>query len=81
MSTVAANVGERAGQRRKQIDAAERGFAMPIRVGDPAKWEVIQPAGDWKSMPWTAGKDAFKVATDLYYVEVRILGTNGHPAR
>ena len=30
-------------------------------------------------MPWTAGKDAFKVATDLYYVNVQILGANGRP--
>jgi aminopeptidase N len=60
-------------------NAAERGFAMPIRVGDPAKWQTIQPSADWKSMPWTAGKDAFKVATDLYYVNVQILGANGRP--
>ena len=37
-------------------NAAERGFAMPIRVGDPAKWQVIQPASDWKSMAWTGGR-------------------------
>jgi aminopeptidase N len=60
-------------------NAAERGFAMPIRVGDPPKWQTIQPSADWKSMPWTAGKDAFKVATDLYYVNVQILGANGRP--
>ena len=60
-------------------NAAERGFAMPIRVGNPAKWQTIQPTGDWKSMPWTSGKDAFKVATDLYYVNVRILGADGRP--
>jgi len=60
-------------------NAAERGFAMPIRVGDPAKWQTIQPTADWKSMPWTAGQDAFKVATDLYYVNVQILGANGRP--
>jgi aminopeptidase N len=60
-------------------NAAERGFAMPIRVGDPAKWQTIQPAADWKSMPWTGGKDAFKVATDLYYVNVAVLDANGHP--
>ena len=28
-------------------------------------------------MPWTSGKDAFKVATDLYYVNLQILGANG----
>ena len=36
-------------------NAAERGFAMPIQVGDPAKWQTIQPSADWKSMPWTGG--------------------------
>ena len=30
--------------------ADERGFAMPIKVGDPAKWQMIQPTTDWKSM-------------------------------
>jgi aminopeptidase N len=60
-------------------NAAERAFAMPIRVGDPTKWETIQPGADWKSMPWTAGKDAFKVATDLYYVRVAILDAAGRP--
>jgi aminopeptidase N len=58
--------------------ADERGFAMPIRVGDPAKWQTIQPSADWKSMPWTANKDAFKVATDLYYVNVAVLDDAGH---
>jgi len=57
----------------------ERAFAMPIRVGDPAKWQVVQPSADWKSMEWSAGKDAFKVATDLYYVNVQILNANGRP--
>ena len=54
-------------------NADERGFAMPIRVGDPSKWLTIQPTSEWKAMPWPAGKDAFKVATELYYVEVKIL--------
>jgi len=62
-------------------DAAERGFAMPIRVGDPAKWQTIQPSADWKSLPWTAGRDAFKVATDLYYVNVAFLDAGGRPAK
>ena len=61
-------------------NAAERGFAMPIRVGDPAKWETVQPTADWKSMPWTAGKDAFRVATDLYYVRVETLDASGRPS-
>jgi aminopeptidase N len=57
----------------------ERDFAMPIRAGDPAKWQTIQPTSDWKSVAWASGKDAFKVATDLYYVDVRILQANGRP--
>jgi aminopeptidase N len=62
-------------------NAAERGFAMPIRVGDPARWQIIQPSADWKSLPWTAGRDAFKVATDLYYVNVAFLDAAGRPAK
>ena len=58
--------------------ADERAFAMPIRVGDPAKWQTIQPSTDWKSMPWTLARDQFKVATDLYYVNVVILNERGH---
>ena len=62
-------------------NAAERGFAMPIRVGDPARWQTIQPSADWKSLPWTSGPDAFKVATDLYYVNVAFLDAGGRPAK
>ena len=60
--------------------ADERAFAMPIRVGDPAKWQTIHPSADWKSLPWTLGRDAFKVATDLYYVNVVFLDAAGRPA-
>jgi hypothetical protein len=60
-------------------NASERGFAMPIRAGDPAKWQTIQPVTSaWKSMPWTGAKDQFKVATDLYYVNVAVLDSRGH---
>jgi aminopeptidase N len=50
--------------------ADEREFAMPIRVGDRAHWQTIQPTTDWQLMPLTMSKDAFEVATDLYYVNV-----------
>jgi aminopeptidase N len=60
--------------------ADERGFALPIKVGDPAKWQLITPTTDWKSMEWGAGKDAFKVATELFYVNVQVLGANGRVA-
>jgi aminopeptidase N len=59
----------------------ERAFALPIKVGDPAKWQMIQPTTDWKSMEWTAGKAAFKVATDLFYVNVAYLDAGGRPIK
>ena len=62
-------------------NAAERGFAMPIRVGDPAAWQTIQPSADWKSMPWAGSRDSFRVATDLYYVDVAVLDARGHPLK
>ena len=60
-------------------NADETAFAMPIGVGDPAKWQTIQPTSDWKSMTWRGAKDTFKVATDLYYVNVAILDSAGRP--
>ena len=59
----------------------ERAFAMPIRVGDPAQWQTIKPTTDWQVMSWESGKDAFKVATDLYYVNVAVLDADGHAVK
>jgi aminopeptidase N len=59
----------------------EAGFAMPIRVGDPSKWQTIRPTTAWQIMPTTLPPDAFRVATDLYYVEVAILDAQGHPVK
>jgi aminopeptidase N len=51
--------------------ADEAGFAMPIKVGDADRWTLVTPVtAEWKMMPWAKGKDAFAVATDLYYVGV-----------
>jgi len=51
--------------------ADEVGFAMPIEVGDSKHWQMVKPVTtEWKTMPWTGTKDAFQVATDLYYVDV-----------
>jgi aminopeptidase N len=50
--------------------ADEREFAMPIRVGERGKWTVIQPTTGWTIMKTPLKKDAFEVATDLYYVNV-----------
>jgi aminopeptidase N len=45
-------------------------FAMPIRVGTKDKWETIHPTTYWQRMKSPLKKDAFDVATDLYYVNV-----------
>ena len=50
--------------------ADERDFAMPIRVGEPGKWTTIRPTTGWAVMKTPLKKDAFGVATDLYYVNV-----------
>jgi len=50
--------------------ADERAFAMPIKVGRPAAWEILRPTTDWQLMTTTLKKDEFEVATDLYYVNV-----------
>jgi aminopeptidase N len=50
--------------------ADERAFAMPIRVGDPTNWMTITPTTDWQLMKAPMPMESFKVATDLYYVDV-----------
>jgi aminopeptidase N len=48
----------------------EPNFAMPVRVGLPEKWQVIEPTTEWKTMKTSIKKDDFAVATDLYYINV-----------
>jgi aminopeptidase N len=50
--------------------ADEPAFAMPIKVGTKGHWQLIQPTSEWKTMPTSLSKDAFDVATDLYFVNV-----------
>jgi dipeptidyl aminopeptidase/acylaminoacyl peptidase len=50
--------------------ADEKEFAMPIRVGEASKWQIIQPTTEWKTMPTALTQEQFAVATDLYYVNV-----------
>ena len=52
-------------------NADERGFNMPIKVGAPPAWQVIQPTTDWQVMKTPLANEAFEVATDLFYVQVR----------
>jgi len=51
--------------------ADERAFNMPVKVGDPSKWQVIQPTTEWQVMKTGLKKEAFDVATDLFFVNVR----------
>jgi len=51
--------------------ADEREFNMPVKVGDPARWQTIQPTTAWQLMKTPLKKDTFAVATDLFFVNVR----------
>ena len=50
--------------------ADEKDFAMPIRVGDKDRWQVIHPMTEWQTMKASLAEKNFAVATDLYYVNV-----------
>jgi len=54
--------------------AGEKDFAMPVRVGDPAAWQVVRPTSEWQTMTWSSTPTDFEVATDLYYVYVDRVG-------
>jgi aminopeptidase N len=70
---------EKEGTMSYRWKADERGFTMPIRVGSRAQWQTIRPTADWQTMPNKLGKELFEVATDLYYINVAILGAAGRP--
>jgi aminopeptidase N len=63
-------VNEREGTMAYRWNADERDFAMPIRVGKPGSWQMLQPTTAWKTMKMPLKKDELEVATDLYYVNV-----------
>jgi aminopeptidase N len=46
------------------------GFAMPVKVGTPGKWQVITPTTEWQTMKTPLTKETFDVATELYYLTV-----------
>jgi aminopeptidase N len=53
-------------------EAEEPDFAMTIRVGSDSDWQIVQPnTTEWKVLSTPITKENFKVATDLYYVNVR----------
>ena len=61
---------EAGGEVSYRWKADEPAFAMPVRVGSRDRWQVVQPTTAWKTMKTPLRKDAFEVATDLYYVDV-----------
>ncbi len=61
-------------------NAAEPGFAMPVKVGTPEHWRDVRPNADWQVMPNPDGA-AFTAATDLAYIEVAVLDANGRPVK
>jgi aminopeptidase N len=61
---------DKAGTLAYRWRADERAFAMPIRVGEPKDWRTIRPTADWQLMKAPMPKEAFQVATELYYVNV-----------
>jgi aminopeptidase N len=48
----------------------EAAFAMPVKVGTKDKWQTVEATTTWKTMRTTLTKDAFEVATDLFYITV-----------
>jgi aminopeptidase N len=50
--------------------ADEPGFAMPIQAGDPTHYQTLHPTQQWQTLTTPLATDDFKVATDLYYVNI-----------
>lgn len=76
LPTLELTFDEKAGTVSYRWKADERGFAMPIKVGARGNWQVIQPTADWQTMPNQLGK-SLEAATELFYVNVAILDTDG----
>jgi aminopeptidase N len=53
-------------------NADERAFAMPVRIGSGGSWMRLDASSSWQTIETTLTGDTVEVATDLYYVDVRI---------
>jgi aminopeptidase N len=62
--------GEAPGMVMYKWDADEEDFAMPVRVGTPDHWTIIQPTTKWQWMQAPLTKENFQVPLDLYYIDV-----------
>ncbi|HET9704522.1 MAG TPA: M1 family metallopeptidase [Vicinamibacterales bacterium] len=61
-------------------NAAERGFAMPLKVEVAGKPMVITPATThWQMLP--GGADELRVPVDRYFIEVASLDARGRPIK
>jgi aminopeptidase N len=71
LPTLELTFDDAAGTVAYRWQADEPAFAMPIRVGSPDAWQIIQPTTTArKTLRSPLKKDAFQVATDLYFVNV-----------
>src|SRR5262249_27794605 len=50
--------------------AAEKDFAMPVKVGRATAWQWIKPTRQWQHLKTDLSKDEFAVATDYFYINV-----------
>ena len=71
LPTLELKFDDAAGTVAYRWQADEPAFAMPVRVGSKGAWQIIQPTtAEWKTMRTPLKRDAFEVATDLYFVNV-----------
>jgi aminopeptidase N len=50
-------------------NAEDRGFAMPIKIGERDHLMLVKPVTtEWQTMPWTKDPDTLDVPMDLYYM-------------
>ena len=66
---------------RYRWDVDVRDFRMPVKVmAAPGKYRVITPTSEWQTLRLRGlGADDFKVAEDLYYIDVRRLTSDTQP--
>lgn len=50
--------------------ADEPAFAMPVRAGDPTHFQTLYPTTTWQTLPTGLTPEQFKVATELFYINV-----------
>jgi aminopeptidase N len=70
LPTLQLRFDEAAGTVAYRWSADEPSFAMPVRVGDPQRWQTIRPTSMWQTMATPLKSADFQVATDLYYINV-----------